>query len=318
MTNEPALPTELSALTSTVLAQEAERTQGQVTDEVLFADDLLPGVGGEEMSLRQGLTRGGTFTIVVLALINGLDELETSAVSLLAPDIRRTFNVSEGRIVFIAAASGAFLVLGALPMGWLADRYRRGRIIGICSIAFTGFVALSGMAVNALMFVLARFGAGVSKANAGPVHGSLLADTYPIQVRGRVGAITGIAGRLAAVLSPILIGGVAALAGGGSGWRWAFLIAGLPVAVVAFLAFRFLQSQGYASARPFAAELAGLAELARSRGRDRRHAFRAGGHRAGFDLFVNVELGEHPLGQPVHGVAHHREPRVVAEAVVTV
>ncbi len=190
------------------------------------------------MTLRQGVERGGWFTIVVLALINGLDELETAGVALLAPDIRKTFNVSESVMVFIASASGAFFVLGSLPMGWLADRFRRSRIIGISSFAFAGFVALSGFAVNALMFVLARFGAGVAKANAGPVHGSLIADSYPIQVRGRVGAIKDASGRLAAVLSPILIGGVASLAGGGSGWRWAFLVAGVPVSIAAFFAFR--------------------------------------------------------------------------------
>jgi ABC-type branched-subunit amino acid transport system ATPase component/predicted MFS family arabinose efflux permease len=231
-------PTELSALTASLVTREAERQAEVSQDDVLFPEGLLPGVGGAQMSMREGLRIGGMFTFVVLALLNGLDELESAGLAILAPDIRRTFGIGEGLMVFIATAGGAFLVLGALPMGWLADRYRRGRIIGIASLAFTAMVAASGFAVNALAFVCARLGAGIAKANNQPVHGSLLADAYPISVRGRIGATKDGAGRLAAVLSPVIIGGIATAAGGPSGWRWAFLLTGLPVSVVAFLAFR--------------------------------------------------------------------------------
>ena len=51
-------------------------------------------------------------------------------------------------------------------------------------------VFFSGLAVNAFTLFLARFGVGISKSNTGPVHGSLLADAYPIGVRGRMSAAT--------------------------------------------------------------------------------------------------------------------------------
>ena len=65
---------------------------------------------------------GGAATFVVLAILNSLDELQMAAISVLAPDIRDTFGVSDGTITFIASSSGAFVVLGAIPMGWAADR----------------------------------------------------------------------------------------------------------------------------------------------------------------------------------------------------
>ena len=49
-------------------------------------------------------------------------------------------------------------------------------------------VFLSGLATNIFLFFLARFGAGISQASTQTVHGSLLADTYPISLRGRIGA----------------------------------------------------------------------------------------------------------------------------------
>jgi ABC-type branched-subunit amino acid transport system ATPase component/predicted MFS family arabinose efflux permease len=230
----------ITVLTATVLEDEAARQaeRARVEPRVLFADELLPGVGRAPMSLRDGLRRGGLMTFVVLTILNTFDELESAALGILAPDIRDTFHVNDGVIVFVATASGAFFVLGALPMGYLADRYRRGRIVGWASVMFAAMVFVSGLAVNAFMLFWARLGVGMAKANTLPVHGSLIADSYPIEVRGRMSAAKDSAGRIVGVLSPIAVGAIAALAGGDEGWRWAFFLTGLPVALFAFLAFR--------------------------------------------------------------------------------
>ena len=115
-----------ASLADAVLEAEAERQAAHEEKEVLFADDLLPGVGDEQLTLRQGLARGGAFTFTMLLLISCVENFEGAALGVLAPDIRDTFGVSDGVIVFIVAASSAFLVLGALPMGWLADQFSRG------------------------------------------------------------------------------------------------------------------------------------------------------------------------------------------------
>ena len=213
-----------------MLEAEAEREaqQAAASEPVLFADDLLPGVDTEEVSLGGALRRGGTMTFVVLLLLTSVDELESSTLAVLAPDIRNALGVGNGTIVFLSSASGAFLVLGALPMGWLADRFRRGRVIGWASLPFPRSFAFSGLVANAFQLFLARLGVGIAKSNTIPVHGSLLADTYPIGVRGRIGATLAMGSRLAGALSPVLVAGIAALAGGRDGWRWPFLLLGDP------------------------------------------------------------------------------------------
>lgn len=237
----------VTALAATVLDEEAARQAEHQSSEVLFADDLLPGVKSEGISLKKGLAMGGgAATFVVLMILNSLDELQTAAIAVLAPDIRDTFGVSDGTITFIASSSGAFVVLGAIPMGWAADRMRRVPIIGWASIIFAAMVTLSGMAVNAFSFFWARFGVGIAKANTIPVHSSMIADTYPIGIRGRIGAIDKGTGRLIAVISPILVGGIAAIANGPGevdGWRWAYYILGIPVAIAAIAAFFLKEPQ---------------------------------------------------------------------------
>lgn len=228
-----------ASLTAAVLDEEAARQAAQAkrSDDIIFADDLLPGVGGEEMPLKEGLRKGGFFTFVVLLILNSLDELEQSAITILGPDIAETFGVSDGTITFISTASVAFFVLGAGPMGWLADRVRRGPIVGFASLAFGFFAFLSGAAVNAFNLFVARFFTGISKANTITVHSTLLADAYPIATRGRMYATNQGIGRIFSAASPILVGGIAAIAGGAAGWRWAYFILGIPVAVMGVLAF---------------------------------------------------------------------------------
>src|SRR5271169_7131763 len=133
--------------------------------EFLFPEDMLPGAGEDQISLREGLSTAGARAFVVLAIIVTLDNLQTSGLAVLAPNIQSSFHVSTGAITFVAGISGGFLVLGIVPMGWLADRFRRAPIIGWATFAFGLMVFATGLAINIFVFFLARFGAGISQAS---------------------------------------------------------------------------------------------------------------------------------------------------------
>ncbi len=235
---EPVESGTAASLTAGVLSQEDE-LHGLAASEELDLEHHL-GAREGDMTLRQGLAKGGAATFVILLILNSLDELESAALTVLGPDIAQTFGISDGAMIFITVTSTAFFVVGAVPLGYLADRMKRAPIVGVCTLIFSGMVFLSGFAINAFVLFWARFGAGISKANTVPVHNSLLADTYPISVRGRIGGTTAMVGRVVAAISPLLVGGIAAAAGGveNEGWRWAFYLLGIPVAVAAVVAFR--------------------------------------------------------------------------------
>ncbi|MCU1463161.1 MAG: transporter related [Acidimicrobiales bacterium] len=222
-----------------MLDEEAARqaAQAHAREQVIFPDDLLPGVNAEPMTLREGLNTGGWFMFIVIALIFALVEVENAAIYVLGPEIQRTFHISEGAIVFIATASEAFFVLGAVPMGWLSDRVKRVPIVGVSSVLFGGFVFMSGLAVNAFMLFWTRFFTGIAKANTIPVRESLIADAYPIGVRARMSAVLWGGNQTLGLLSPVLVASIAEWAGGPEGWRWAWYTLGLPVSIVAVLAF---------------------------------------------------------------------------------
>jgi ABC-type branched-subunit amino acid transport system ATPase component/predicted MFS family arabinose efflux permease len=228
-----------ASLAEAVLVEESARhaARDEARDQIVFPDDLLPGVSAAPMSLRDGLRVGGWFMFLVLTAIASLDQLESAAINVLAPEIQRTFHMSEGAIVFIGTASAAFFVLGAVPMGWLADRVRRVPIAGVSALLFGGFVLASGFAVNSFMLFWTRFFTGISKASTIPVHGSLVADAYPIGVRARMSAAMQGTSQALALTSPVLVAAIAQAAGGLQGWRWDWYLLGIPVSIVAVCAF---------------------------------------------------------------------------------
>jgi ABC-type branched-subunit amino acid transport system ATPase component/predicted MFS family arabinose efflux permease len=228
-----------ASLADAVLVEEAARQEAQESarEQIVFPDDLLPGVGASPMSLRQGLRVGGWYMFLILTAIMSLDQLEGSAINVLAPEIQRTFHMSEGAIVFIGTASAAFYVLGAVPMGWLADRMKRVPIVGWSSLLFGGFVLASGFALNSFMLFWTRFFTGITKASTIPVFDSLVADAYPISVRARMSAAMQGGSYGLSLVSPVLVAAIAQAAGGPEGWRWAWYVLGIPVSIVAIGAF---------------------------------------------------------------------------------
>ncbi len=225
---------------SSVLDAEAER---QATDDEsrrrpVFADDLLPGVGEDEVSLADGLRQGGHTTLIVLMLLVAFDELEAASLSVLAPDIRDTFGVSDGTIVFMAAAVGGFIVLGGLPLGWLADRMRRSLIIGGAGFVFAAMVTLSGLATNAFMLFWTR--AGWVWPRPAPSPCTVRCWPTPTPSACGVGSARATSCRAGswARSAPSLSAESPPWPAAHEGWRWSFLVLGIPTAVIAFFALR--------------------------------------------------------------------------------
>ena len=228
-----------AGLAAAVLDEEAARqaAQARAKEQVIFPDDLLPGVQSEPVTFAQAFAKGGVRMFVVLALMLSLDQLTLNAVQAITPELRRTFHISSGSAVFIGTASGLFYALGAIPLGWLADRMRRVPIVGVASLVAGLFTFLTGIAVSSFMFFWTMCATGVAKANNIAVGPPLIADNYPIGIRARMSAVSNIGTQIVGNLSPFLVGVIAAWAGGVEGWRWAFVVFAVPSIVLGLVAF---------------------------------------------------------------------------------
>src|SRR5205814_2473387 len=75
------------------------------------------------------------------------------------------------------------------PAGYLADRWNRTRTIGHTVLGWSGVTALGALAPNFASLVGLRGLLGFGQAITEPSAGSLIADYYPIEKRGRAFSI---------------------------------------------------------------------------------------------------------------------------------
>jgi ABC-type branched-subunit amino acid transport system ATPase component/sugar phosphate permease len=225
----------IAGLAATVLDEEARRQDEQRTaTETVLPDDLLPGVGAQDMSLGQALRIGGASMVLILGIARVVDSIDLAAMSVLAPDIQDTLHVSDAVLAAIGGAFGVLFLVGSIPISTLADRHSRKRIVAVSMSVWSVAVFLTGLVQTAFWLFITRLGVGISQSYALPVNAPLLADKYPIQARTRVFALySGLetAGRVA---GPMIAGGLAGAIAGPDSWRWVFIViafAGIPVAI---------------------------------------------------------------------------------------
>src|SRR5437773_5252816 len=69
--------------------------------------------------------------MVVLFLLFFFDEFDTAAFGVLAPEIEKTFHLTDARFGLIVVANVSIVLLLAVPVGWLGDRVKRTRLVVI-------------------------------------------------------------------------------------------------------------------------------------------------------------------------------------------
>jgi MFS family permease len=147
------------------------------------------------------------YAVGVLMILYVCSFADRQILSLLVAPIKRDFGMSNTQMGLLQGLAFAVLytVLG-LPLGWLADRISRKRIIA-CGVFFWSLAATAcGMAGNATQLVVARIGVGIGEATLSPSAYSLLTDYFRPEKLGRAFGIYNMG---------ITIGsGIALLAGG--------------------------------------------------------------------------------------------------------
>ncbi len=178
------------------------------------------------------------YALSVLVLIYILNFIDRQILSILANDIKLDLGVEDDYLGFLyGTAFAVFYALFGIPLGKLADSWKRVRLMSLGLALWSAMTALSGFAKNAGTLTVARIGVGVGEATASPAAYSLISDWFPARLRATALAIYSSGLYLGGGIS-LLIGGLvvenwnAAFPDGGplglAGWQAAFLAVGIP------------------------------------------------------------------------------------------
>ena len=175
---------------------------------------------------------GRTTVLVILTLVYVVNYLDRQVLSILLPQIKAEFHLSDSALGLLSGTSFAvvYATLG-VPLAFLADRMNRKRIIAASLTMFSVMTVLCGWVGQFWHLLLARVGTGIGEAGTAPAINSIIADLYPHGERATA---------LAFYSAGLNVGLLLAFFGGGwiaqhYGWRDAFLAAGLPGLVLVFV-----------------------------------------------------------------------------------
>jgi predicted MFS family arabinose efflux permease len=159
----------------------------------------------------------GAFPVVALAATVMLEQGERLSLAQAFDGIRADFGVSNTALGALAAGMVLVGVVGGIPIGALADRWRRVSLLVIAIVIWTLSMGIGALAPGFVVLFVSRLGVGAVEAN-GPASFSLLADYYPVvrraRMMGRYQLGSAVGGLVGVGLSGILVDTY--------GWRSAF------------------------------------------------------------------------------------------------
>ena len=196
-------------------------------------------VEAPERAPRRRLAGRSAAPLAVLSLVNLVDQTDTNILRGVLPFIEDEFDATDFQLGALGFAFVFINALATIPAGWLADRVRRTRLIGFTLFSWSGLSALSAAAGSYLQLFGARASLGFGQAIDDPASTSLLADYYPAEVRGRVFSIQQVMNFVGGGIGLAL----GAYVGAEFGWRWAFVVVGMPGSLVGFLVLRLREPQ---------------------------------------------------------------------------
>lgn len=178
------------------------------------------------------------YALGVLVLIYVLNFIDRQILSILANDIKADLGVDDAYLGFLyGTAFAIFYALFGIPLGRLADSWKRVRLMTIGLALWSAMTAFSGLAKNATTLTAARIGVGVGEATASPSAYSLISDWFPARLRATALAIYSsglyIGGGISLLIGGMIVDGWNnAYPDGGpldlAGWQVAFIAVGLP------------------------------------------------------------------------------------------
>jgi MFS family permease len=186
--------------------------------------------------------------VFILFLAGAISAIDRSILDLVVDPVRRDLAITDVQISLLQGFSfSLFYATVGLPLGLIADRIHRVRLLTLAIATWSLATLVGGLAPNYGWLFVSRIFVGFGEAALGPCALSLICDLFPPERRGRPLSVHMVGGAIGSGFGILMVGIIAAqtLRGafhflpealGTSAWRMAFVIAGaLGFGVVALL-----------------------------------------------------------------------------------
>lgn len=181
---------------------------------------------------------GAWFVLLILWFVYVLNFLDRQLLSILAKPIQDSLGITDGQLGKIGGLYFAvFYSFISIPVGWLADRTNRSRVVAFACALWSGATVACGLAANYPQLVAARMSVGVGEAGGVPPSYAIISDYFPAKQRGTAFGLYNLGPPVGQALGVAFGASIAAA----YSWRSAFMLlgaAGIVTALVVFLTVR--------------------------------------------------------------------------------
>lgn len=174
-------------------------------------------------------TRMARASLILLVLINIVNFYDRNVGGALAEPMRHEFGLSDTQIGWLGTAFTLLYAVIGLPLGWLADKRSRKKLLAGGIIIWGALTAMAAWAVNLPMLVISRLGLGVGEAAVAPTSTSWIGDLFSAERRSKPLSLFMLGVPVGGALSYFFSGPIAQA----FGWRRAMVVAAIPALVLA-------------------------------------------------------------------------------------
>lgn len=214
------------------------------TDPSAIQGIVRRSMGGVESlahRLDRGLTRrlGGPARkqiILVLAGVLAMNGANSGAIGAMAAELERSLHIDNTGLGLLVTASSIAGAVLTIPVGILADRFNRRRLLLVGLAVWSAAVAVSAFSGSFAALVIAQLAIGGAAATVGPTVASMTGDLFAADERGRIYGFILTGELIGAGFGIVVVGDIGAVVG----WRAALIVLAAAGAGLAVLVFRYL------------------------------------------------------------------------------
>ena len=182
-------------------------------------------MGALDASRGAGVPWRGWYALLILSLVYAVNIADRFVISALIEPIKHELHLSDTAVGFLTGTALAIFYTGmGIPLGFIADRVDRRKLIALSLAIWSLMTALSGMAASFVQLLLSRIGVGTGEAGGTPASQSYLSDVFPRSHLVLANTVYTLGAAAGSMLGATAGGSIA----DAFGWRAAFLALGIP------------------------------------------------------------------------------------------